>query len=502
MLRKRNMEKLSAEALELVNYTHQLAAGDLEIAVKTEDYSFLGDLAEDIGGISTALNRYINEISHILSHLSAGNMAVSFTKDIDYQGDFLPIRNALHKIRRSLNNSFEEINLLSGEVDKLCLQVEERSTQLARSAAEQAQLINSLTDTIYSISEQTSSNAANAKAVSDNVGTIQKDAEIGSEYMNQMLASIQEVKNSSDDISDIITIINDISGQTKLLALNAAIEAARAGDSGTGFSVVAREVGALAEKSSSAVKQTTQLIEKNISTTKASVNIANKTSESFNRIQTSINHVAKLCTDIAQVSEVQSVSLKETLQIITDISGAVQNNAAFAQENCAGATNLAELSAQLKNVLSRYRLKKDAVPGAAAASLNKIDSGLLSKYINMLRQVAAEGWMDGALKEIVSQNKDFECLYIIDGSGHQISHTVMNPDIEVEQDENFRPAMPGDYHGSKKYYRQAIKCKNEWYASYEYISTATGGLCRTYSCSYEGIDGNTYVLCIDLICRF
>lgn len=78
----------------------------------------------------------------------------------------------------------------------------------------------------------------------------------------------------------------------------------------------------------------------------------------------------------------------------------------------------------------------------------------------------------------------------------------MNPELLVEQDENFKPAMPGDYYGRKKYFRQAIKNPDEWYTSLEYISTATGGLCKTLSYSYSNKDQQRYVICIDLICRF
>jgi len=72
----------------------------------------------------------------------------------------------------------------------------------------------------------------------------------------------------------------------------------------------------------------------------------------------------------------------------------------------------------------------------------------------------------------------------------------------VEQDENFKPAMPGDFYGNKKYFRKAMKTPNEWHTSVEYISTATGGLCKTLSFAYEGANLKTYVVCVDLICRF
>jgi methyl-accepting chemotaxis protein len=503
MRRQRETEVITKEASEIIKSTNQLVSGDLDISINTDNFTLLGDLAKDINQISIHFNEYINEISHILSHLSAGNMAVSFTEGINYKGDFLPIKNALHKIRHSLNSSFEEINHLSYEVDRLCSSVEAGSTQIAKNASDEAGLIVDLTDTIHHISEQTADNAAHAKLAAENVKHIQSKAQEGKDYMEQMLDSIEKVETSSRDISDVITIISGLAGQTKLLALNASIEAARADDSGKGFSVVAGEVTKLAEKSAEAVKQTTLLITNSLETAKESVSIAGKTSDSFKKIHSSIEDVAKLCTEIAEVSITQAEDLKNTTTIIRDISEAVQNNAAYAQENCAGATTLAELSSKLKVVMARYRLKNQVGKEVIKSSkVDEVNSKILIKILELLPEVYSEADMDRVLEEIILKRNEFECLYVIDANGYQISHTVMNPDVLREQDDNFKPAMPGDFHGSKRYFRKALKNPCEWFTSFEYISAATGGLCRTLSCSYKGGDGQTYVICIDLICNY
>lgn len=502
MMRHKELKRMTEEANGIIDSTRQLVNGNLDIEVNATDYTMLGDLASDISQISTAFNAYINEISHILSHLSAGNMAVSFTKDIEYKGDFHPIKNALHKIRHSLNSSFEEINLLSEEVDLLCNRVESGATQIAKNASHQAELINDLTNTIYQITEQTKNNAFNAKQASQSVNAVQDEAEIGRNYMDQMLTSIQKVKMSSKDISHIIDIINGLAGQTKLLALNAAIEAARAGDMGLGFSVVANEVGLLAEKSAEAVKQTTELINNSIDTVEVSAEIAGKTARSFSSIQGSIEGVTKLCTDIAENSEIQAEKLKSTSSIITNISGVVQNNAAYAQENSAVATNLTELSARLKQVMTRFRLRNQVKPTIIHNKGNEIAEELLQRLFVALQKANEVHEIDRALEAMITGQKDFECLYVIDSKGYQLCNTIMNPDILIVQEENFKPAMPGDYHGSKKYFRQAIKNPKEWHTSHEYISTATGGLCKTLSYSYEDNKHQMYVICIDLISRF
>jgi len=144
----------------------------------------LKDLAEDIDQLSNTFNAYINELTHILSHLSAGNMAVAFSDDIHYHGDFLPIKNALHKIRQSLNSSFDEIHRLSAEIDQLSTQVENGSSYLATNTSEQATLISNLTSTIYDITDKTVHNAENAKTAAKAVEAITRETETGRSYMD------------------------------------------------------------------------------------------------------------------------------------------------------------------------------------------------------------------------------------------------------------------------------------------------------------------------------
>ena len=503
-MRKWNeMKRTREEAVKMASFTNQLVEGNLDIQVDTSDYMLLEGLASDMNHISTTLNDYIKEISHILSHLSAGNMAVSMSENVHFQGDFLPIKNALRKIRHSLNKTFEGINDLSLEIDEMCNQVEGGSTLIAENATEQAHLIADLTGKIYDITEQTEKNASIAATASDRINIIKEETKTGEEYMDQMLSSMQMVKASSHDIGHIIEIIREIANQTKLLAFNATIEAARAGDVGKGFAVVAEEVGLLATRSAEAVRQTSELITNSIDSVEESTKIANKTAESFQKIQSSIHGVTKLCTDIASLSKSQAEQLKETSEIVTNISGVVQDNAAYAEENCAGATNLAQTSLRLKEVLAKFRLKGQT----SNCKLDELKEKeqvqlLISKLTQQLHTVSTTFEMDQILEDVIREKENIECFYVIDSQGNQRSNTIMNSMIAFGEDDNFKPAIPGDYQGEKRYFRQAIKLNRELYISYEYISTATGSLCKTVACSYENDKQETYVICMDVICRF
>ncbi len=503
MRKQKNLKKILEEVLNIGYHTKQMRSGNLDVRIDTEHFDFLKDLSEDINQINSTFNTYTNEITHVLSHLSSGNMAVAFSEDVTYQGDFLPIKNALYKIRHSLNCSFEEIHKLSTEIDAMSNQVEKGSSFLASNTTEQAAWISDLSSTIHDITDKTVHNAANANAAAKAVDAIAHETEIGRSYMNHMLSSVDKVKSSIDDISHIIELINGIADQTRLLALNATIEAARAGENGQGFSIIAGEVNKLAQKSSEAVKQTTQLINHGIAASDESAKITKKTVESFKNINDSIEGVTGLCREIAALSNIQAENLKETSAIITNISEAVQSNAAYAQENNAGAMNLSNISAHLKKVLHRFRLMgQENVPVTDKNMEGEFTREKAGKLVAKLYHATTTPSIDTILETEIQNHRDIECLYVINGEGRQLSHTIMNPKIMVEQDENFRPALPGEDYSSKKYFRQAMKNKQELYTSPEYISKATGNLCKTISYAYQCADKDYYVICIDLLCRF
>jgi methyl-accepting chemotaxis protein len=500
--RAKNTDLLVREASRIIENTHQLVNGNLDIKIDSVDYGLLREVAEDVNKISKTFHDYINEISHILSHLSVGNMTVSFAKELQYQGDFLPIKNALHKIRHSLRDSFEEINRLSAQMDQLSSHVDSGASQIADNSSRQTEMILHLTDTIYQITDQTVANASAAGTASKQIMEIQKEAQYGKDCMDQMMISIQKVQSSSHDISRIIDIISGLASQTKLLALNASIEAARAGESGAGFSVVAKEIGLLAQKSAEAVKQTTLLISSSNSAAEITGGIAEKTAASLEEILRSVNKATKLCSGIADASKQQAESLQNTSQIITNISAAVQNNSVYALENSTLASDMLGVSMGLRKLMARFKLENNSLDDIVTNELQPDQEEKLSFIIQELRSMSEMSQMDAVLADFLLEQMDYECLYVIDSEGYQISHTIMNPAIIITEEDGFKAAEPGDYHGAKGYYRRAIKGTGQWHTSHEYISTATGGLCKTLSYAYLGVDERVRVLCIDIICRF
>ena len=167
--------------------------------------------------------------------------------------------------------------------------------------------------------------------------------------MSEMMDSMNEIKKSSDQIAKIIKVIDEIAFQTNILALNAAVEAARAGDAGMGFAVVAEEVRNLAQRSAQAAKDTAAIIESNIELSEKGVNVARKVGESLSEINVQARKVNELMDEIAAASLEQSQGISQINKAISQMEKVTQQNAANAQESASASE---ELSSQAQNLRS------------------------------------------------------------------------------------------------------------------------------------------------------
>jgi methyl-accepting chemotaxis protein len=173
------------------------------------------------------------------------------------------------------------------------------------------------------------------------------------------------IEGSSQKISDIIGVIDEIAFQTNLLALNAAVEAARAGDAGKGFAVVASEVRSLAQRSSGAAKDIKALIAASGSQVKDGVKLVNNAGVALHEIVESIKRVADIVSDIAKASQEQSTSVEEINKAVSHMDEMTQQNSALVEENAAACRMLQDQAQDMQGRMSQFALDSRSSGGGA-----------------------------------------------------------------------------------------------------------------------------------------
>ena len=298
---------------------------------------------------------YIREITRLLEAIANGDL----TKDIeiDFIGDYAPIKRSLDTILASLNETLSEIHAATSQVSIGADTIAKSAMHLSEGSTRQASSVQQLTVTVEQINEQTKESSEAAKTASGKATNSATAAKDGGKSVENMVSVMDKIKESSDDIGKIIKVIEDISFQTNLLSLNAAVEAARAGEHGRGFSVVAEEVRMLAGKSQKSTQDTVEIIAEDQEVVENGIKAATTVEESFTGIIEDITQISGIVDQIATMSTEQSAAIGDINEAIREIAAVTQSNAATAEESAAAAEELNSQADMLQQKVSFFKLR-------------------------------------------------------------------------------------------------------------------------------------------------
>lgn len=342
-----------AETLEQGNLGLSMSQ-DIMADIHSDDE--IGILAQSFDKTISRLKNYIGEISSTLESVASGDLTLQISQE--YVGDFAVIRTSLNNILQNLNRTMSQIVSSSECVSGGASQMSSASQGLSQGAVEQTGAVEGLEQTMEEVVGRIRKTADNAGHAQKQAGDMGQHLADSNQKMQEMMAAMEKINDSSKEIGKIIKAIEDIAFQTNILALNASVEAARAGAAGKGFAVVSEEVRDLAGKTAEASKSTAALIERSITAVQEGTRIAGATAKQLEGAVAEAQRIVGTINNIAADARTQADAMGQIEGQISQISSVTQTNSATAQESSATSEELSAQAGLLRELVKTFHLRK------------------------------------------------------------------------------------------------------------------------------------------------
>lgn len=305
----------------------------------------------------------LGQMGEALSRLSAGDLAVRLN---GLPPAYARVEQDFNEAVASLATALSTVIGGVTEMSHAMAEIRAGSEDLANRTERQAATVEETAAAMQQVTQTLSKNAEQLRAVSQSVAGARSDAEAGGNIIQSAVQAMGAIEASSGQISQIVSLIDGIAFQTNLLALNAGVEAARAGESGKGFSVVASEVRALAQRSAEAANEIKRIIQTSTAQVSNGVQLVGAAGDALNRIVSGVVDVSATLEGLSINATNQVTTIAQVNTSITDIDQITQANAALVEQSTAAAASLAEQSATIVNATRNFKVGADLPRGARA----------------------------------------------------------------------------------------------------------------------------------------